>query len=242
MRALQVLLVVGCLIAFGLYNINSCAKNNLKGNWQLSEIAEGFSDGFHSNLVGNGIVASSERVIPVFTSVIVEGSTDLEIVAGDSNQKVVIEGDSNLLSNIITEVKNGVLTIRAEKGYHTKNALIVKANVASLSKIEIQGSNDVTAKNLKNTDTEIEIAGSGDVRVDGITQNLKVYIAGSGDVSAEKLTTNNANVQIDGSGNVSANCNNDLSVEINGSGDVSYTGNPKAVHSSVNGSGEVVKK
>lgn len=242
MRALQVLLVVGCLIAFGLYNINSCAENNLKGNWQLSEIAEEFSDGFHSNLVGNGIVASTERVIPVFTSVVVEGSTDLEIVAGDSNQKVVVEGDSNLLSNIITEVKNGVLTIRAEKGYHTKNALIVKANVASLSKIEIQGSSDVTAKNLKNTDTEIEIAGSGDVRVDGVTQNLKVYIAGSGDVSAEKLTTNNANVQIDGSGNVSANCNNDLSVEINGSGDVSYTGNPKAVHSSVNGSGEVVKK
>jgi hypothetical protein len=242
MRALQVLLVVGCLIAFGIYNINSCVKNSTKGNWQLSEIAEGFSDGFHSNLVGNGIMASSVREIPTFTSVVIEGSTDLEIVAGDSNQKVVVEGDSNLLSNIITEVNNGVLTIRAEKGYHSKNALIVKANVASLSKMEIQGSSDITAKNLKNADTEIEIAGSGNITVDGVTQNLKVYVAGSGDVSAEKLTANNANLQIDGSGNVSAHCSNDLDIEINGSGDISYIGNPKNVRSTVNGSGEVVKK
>ena len=104
---------------------------------------------------------------------------------------------------------------------------------------------DNVARNPNKIDAaslEISIAGSGDVKVNGRTENLEANVAGSGDISALNLKANNVNASIAGSGDVSVYCNGrDLKASIVGSGDLRYKGKAKSVKKSVMGSGDITK-
>lgn len=114
----------------------------------------------------------------------------------------------------------------------------VVANVANDTELSIAGSGDVwtgSARNMK-----ISIGGSGDVRSTSI-RNLTVNIAGSGDVDVQRID-GDASVVIAGSGDVDIASGRvgALSVNVLGSGDVSIAGVVRDVSATIAGSGDIV--
>ena len=84
-----------------------------------------------------------------------------------------------------------------------------------------------------------EIAGSGDIKLYGNTENVTIAIEGSGDVSAYEFKSENAKVSIAGSGDVKLFVTEQIDAFIAGSGDISYKGNPKNIEKSIAGSGTI---
>ena len=210
-------------------------------------------------VVGSSNIISQEKQLSAYDRIEVLGSYDVIFTDGEVG-KIKINAPDNILSLIQTEVSDGLLKIGAEKNrYKVKEPIIIYVPVDSrLKQVDIKGSADIsTEKNLETKALEVDVYGSGDVRlqvdasslalkidgsgdirVGGKTDNLSININGSGDVEVPNLKAEKAVININGSGDVSAYVTEDLDVSITGSGDVTVKGNPKRVKQKINGSGK----
>ncbi|MEH6705821.1 head GIN domain-containing protein [Galbibacter orientalis] len=214
------------------------------------------------NVKGNGNVITVERSTENYDAVGVAGFFDVELIAGTEG-KITITAEENLIPHIETEVKNGELQIKTEKGYNLstsrRNSILIIVPFESLDAVSLAGSGDVITKNtiktnafkanlagsgdltldVESTSVESHLAGSGDVVLRGSTGDFECALSGSGDISAKQLKAKNVDVSISGSGDVDVHCNGELKVRVSGSGDVEYYGNPTKEDSKVSGSGDV---
>lgn len=207
---------------------------------------------------GSGNVTNETRNVTAFNQIISNGNSEVIVTQG-SNNSLVIEGDSNIIPDVQTNVENNQLTI-TNNNIGTGKPPKIYITVVDLNGVQIGGSGNLTGTNLKHTDLSIYITGSGSVNMDnmvanslkfvnsgsgkcqisGNIKNQDILITGSGEYNSKDLQSNNAKVEIDGSGNAIMNVVNQLNIIINGSGQVSYIGNPN-INQQVTGSGTVKK-
>ena len=211
-------------------------------------------------VVGSSNIISQEKQLSAYDRIEVLGSYDVIFTDGEVG-KIKIKAPDNILPLIQTEVSDGLLKIGAEKNrYKVKEPIIIYVPVDSrLKQVDIKGSADIySEKNLETKALNVDIYGSGDVRlqveasslalkidgsgdirVGGKTDNLSININGSGDVEVPNLKAEKAAISISGSGDVSAYVTEDVDISIAGSGDVIIKGNPKKIKQKINGSGRV---
>ena len=214
-------------------------------------------------VVGSNNIITQEKQLSAYDRIEVLGSYEVIFTDGEVG-KIKIKAPDNILPLIQTEVSDGLLKIGAEKNRNkVKEPIIIYVPVDSrLKQVVIKGSADIyTEKNLETKALEVDVYGSGDVRlqveasslalkidgsgdirVGGKTDNLSININGSGDVDTSKLTAEKAAISISGAGDVSAYVTEDVDVSIAGAGDVTVKGNPKKVKQKINGSGRVSVK
>ena len=214
-------------------------------------------------VVGSSNIISQEKQLSAYDRIEVLGSYDVIFTDGEVG-KIKIKAPDNILPLIQTEVSDVLLKIGTEKNrYKVKEPIIIYVPVDSrLKKVVIKGSADIyTEKNLETKALEVDVYGSGDVRlqvdasslalkidgsgdirVGGKTDNLSININGSGDVEVPNLKAEKAIININGSGDVSAYVAEDVDISIAGSGDVTIKGNPNKVKRIINGSGRVSVK
>ena len=214
-------------------------------------------------VVGSSNIISQEKQLSAYDRIEVLGSYDVIFTDGEVG-KIKIKAPDNILPLIQTEVSDGLLRIDTGKSrYRVKEPIIIYVPVDSrLKKVVIKGSADIyTEKSLETKALEVDVYGSGDVRlqvnasslalkidgsgdirVGGKTDNLSININGSGDVEVPNLKAEKAIININGSGDVSAYVTEDVDVSIAGAGDVTVKGNPKKVKRIINGSGRVSVK
>ena len=210
---------------------------------------------------GSGKTTEQQRPASGFTAVKVQGPFAVEVRAAD-RERVTVRIDENLQSMVEVDVRaNGTLDVRPsrEASFTTRQLPVVVVEYVKLSAVAVEGSGDVVANNLRPAESfraavsgsgdvclsgvrtaklELVIAGSGDVRVLGASDEVVIKISGSGDVAAQSLVGRNVKVSIAGSGDAKVNAMETLDVSIAGSGDVRYAGTPK-IKQSVAGSGSV---
>jgi len=229
------------LLLFGMINLTA-------QNWNTGSIE------------GEGEVGKQEISLSSFEGIELGFSGDVVIAQGNT-QKVVVEGQQNIIDNIKREVSGGKWKIHFIKNVKNAKPVTVYITVPFLDYVTVLGSGTIKSsgrfKGLKDLEmnisgsgdikmdydaieTNIRISGSGDVEVVGSSKSLEVSISGSGDVVANNLETSRCRVQISGSGDASVMVNGDLDAQVHGSGDVRYRGNA-SVTAKVNGSGEVSK-
>jgi hypothetical protein len=211
---------------------------------------------------GNGNMNTIEREVGSYDKVNVGGFFDVELVAGDEGT-ITLEGESNLLDYIITEVQGNALKIKVEKGKNLKpsNRMMIKITVPfrDLDEVTLAGSGDVIGSDLIKANNfhaavagsgdlvlEVEastidsrVAGSGDLTLSGSTRDLEASVAGSGDIHASKLDAKNVDARVAGSGDISVRCSDSLKARVSGSGDIEYSGNPSKQDTKVSGSGDI---
>ena len=214
---------------------------------------------YGKKIKGNGNVVTKTRNVSEYDQIAVAGSFDVKLVAGKEG-KLTIKVEENLLEYLITEVKDGKLKIKWEKGVNinTTKELLVTVPFEDIDAVSLAGSGDVFSEDTIKTDnlkvalagsgdvqliinaTSISsaISGSGDIKLKGSSENLKCAIAGSGDINGYELVSNNVEVSIAGSGDIKVNAKENLKARISGSGDVYYRGNPRQ-DVKVSGSGSV---
>ncbi len=215
---------------------------------------------------GNGNMVTTERSVGSYDGVALSGWFDVELVSGREGE-LTLKGEENLLEHIITEVKNGTLNIKVEKGYNLEpsswksGGIQVTVPVESIKSVTMSGSGDIVGKTrLEAQDFEVvmsgsgditlevasdhvetTLSGSGDIRLSGTAGTFEVRISGSGDVHAYELEARNVEAQVSGSADVKVTALESLTARVSGSGDVHYRGNPGKVDSKTSGSGDVTK-
>lgn len=217
----------------------------------------------NKKIKGNGNVVTETRTTSDYDGIKCAGSMDFILVAGEEG-KITLEGDSNLLEYITTEVKGGNLIIKTKKGVnmsYKNNTIKITIPFEDINAVSLAGSGDLYSSDTIKTDqlsvslagsgdVKLEvntnfvkgaIAGSGDLTLEGNTNELEAKVAGSGDFHGFDLEANDTEVSVAGSGDAEVVSNNNLKARVAGSGDVAYKGNPKK-DTKVAGSGSIKQR
>lgn len=214
---------------------------------------------------GNGKVVTIERSTGDYDAVAVSGWFDVDLVEGNEGD-ISLKGEENLLEYIITEVKNGKLVIKVEKGMNLKpsswkDGIHVTVPVESINAVSLSGSGDIVGKNTIKTanfntsmsgsgDITLDVdanaidasmSGSGDINLSGSTTDFNVTISGSGDIKAYELDADNVDATVSGSADIKVTANESLKARVSGSGDIHYKGNPEKLDTKTSGSGDITK-
>lgn len=182
-----------------------------------------------------------------------------------SELKVVVEGDSEYFDRLHTDVVNGNLEIKMDRGRYRNVRLRVRVSSPEIESLKVAGSGDLTVRtdirsagdfllrvagsgNITTQDIRcgalsVSVSGSGDVKIGDIAgDDMEVKIAGSGDFKAIGATVNELSVSIAGSGDISiaqVDVEDLLSASVAGSGDVAINGQAGTVKARVVGSGDI---
>jgi hypothetical protein len=218
----------------------------------------------NNTIKGNGEVTTVTRTTSNYDGVKCAGSFNFILVSGNEG-KINIEGESNLIEHIITEVKNNQLIIKPENGVNLrpsrKNNITITIPFDQISEVSLAGSgklwNEQVVKSSKlalqlagsgdmtltiETNSSVaKVAGSGNLKLSGNTTDLKLDLAGSGRLNGYELIANNIEASVAGSGDVRINCQDNLKAKVAGSGEITYRGNPKTENTNVAGSGNIRK-
>lgn len=211
---------------------------------------------------GDGNMTTITRSVGDYNQVNVAGFFDVELVVGLEGS-LTIAGENNLLDYVITEVKDGALKIKVQKGKSlrpsTRMTIKVTVPFKDIDAVTLSGSGDIW-----NTDTIIAenfttaVAGSGDLKLDVQAQNIKASLSGSGDLSlkgntrtinasvagsgeihARNLKADQTNARVAGSGDIAVYAAKSIKARVSGSGDIDCYGNPDKQDTKVVGSGDI---
>jgi len=214
---------------------------------------------------GNGKVVTIERSTGDYDAVAISGWFDVDLVEGNEGD-ISLKGEENLLEHIITEVKNGKLVIKVEKGMNLKpsswkDGIHVTVPVESINAVSLSGSGDIVGKKTIKTESfntsmsgsgditldvdvnsiDASMSGSGDINLSGSTTDFNVTISGSGDIKAYELDADNVDATVSGSADIKVTANERLKARVSGSGDIHYKGNPEKLDTKTSGSGDITK-
>lgn len=176
-------------------------------------------------LDGNGIQGTEERIFTKFSSVENATAFDLEIIP-DTDYRVVLYADENLLPFIETDLIGGDLVIRVEynRCLNSSNPISVEVFTPEIDQVEMTGSGTTMVSYFISEDVEFRNSGSGEILAWNFEcTNLDVTNSGSGDINITDIY-----------------CDEGADVTLTGSGDVILTGQaPWAVYL-VTGSGSIL--
>jgi hypothetical protein len=175
---------------------------------------------------------------------------------------ILIEAESNLIPEIITEVNDNCLELRAS-GFTCLNPvkpIIIRVYTNDVQSLNVSGSGSIQTDTLHTDNLKIQLSGSGSMRVPVTVKNIQVSLSGSGNISLSgnssystfnlsgsgavesyEMLQKSCNLTISGSGNCFVNIVETLDANISGSGSVFYKGRPE-INSRVTGSGRVVSQ
>jgi hypothetical protein len=212
---------------------------------------------------GEGSVISETLYAPDFEGIRVNGSLDVFIEHGET-QEVIAIGHPNIIDRVRLDEIGDILIIELESDCYRDYELAIYITTPNLERVELDGSGMVDIGPMENeTDLSLELNGSGDIQFQSFTGvsnliveidgsgtvrgfddfpdlvNLDIDIEGSGDYRGFDVITENCIVDISGSGDCRVHVLENLDVTINGSGDVFYRGFPN-ISSTINGSGDII--
>lgn len=238
-----------------LISIALCSITSLNAQWW----------GNSKKIKGNGNMVTKTRNTSDYDQIKVKGSLDVSLVAGTEG-KIAIEGESNLIEYIETDVEGESLKIYVKKGYYLKPSvgkkLIIQVPFKDISEVTLSGSGDIfSSDTIKANDFKTSVSGSGDVKLvisaqhvsgrvsgsgdlvlSGSSDSFKGSVSGSGDVQAFDLKAKDVTASVAGSGDVEVTATNSIKARVAGSGDIYYKGNPAKEDNSVSGSGDITKR
>ncbi len=213
-----------------------------------------------SSIKGEGAIVKKEIQLAAFDGIVLSIDADVILTQGKT-QKVVIEGQQNIIDNIKKDVKGDSWKIDYDKNVKGLKEVTIYITMPMIEDIVMSGCGTISTQGsfsglgdvdivmsgsgefnfiMEAEDVDLAMSGSGNVNLSGSGKSFDVAISGSGDIKASTFVVSECDIAISGSGNVMVNVKGDLDVVISGSGDVKYKGDAK-VQSRIVGSGNLVK-
>ncbi len=209
---------------------------------------------------GEGPIVAQELVLDEINGIQLMGDDVVYLSIGEE-QKIIVEGQQNIINELSSRVQNGVWDIRFRDCVRNHRGLEFHVTVKQIDEIRLAGSGEIVWEDLIEADyltleisgsgeitgavqaeeLEMEIAGSGNLNLSGQASEAELQLAGSGKLRSYDLIANNYQVNIAGSGHADITALETLEVDIAGSGSVNYKGNP-SINSNISGSGKINNK
>jgi len=213
-----------------------------------------------------GSVSIVERSITGFHTVVLKDNVNL-VLNKDNTNSLTIEAGSNLLSKIISEVNDSILTIQNTnscnwvRSYNTP--ITAYLTFANLDTIQYQSIGDISSIDTIHTDNlminvtegagEINFIveaktlycnihyGTADIKMRGIANVCYVYSSSFGLINNLNLNADFVYLNNRGSNDVYVKANKTLGVTVENIGNVYYKGNPTDISFNQLGSGQLIK-
>jgi hypothetical protein len=211
---------------------------------------------------GSGQVTTESRQVSGFSGLSLSGLGEVSIRQGGS-ESLTIEAEDNILPQISTEVRGGVLYIGFKNRTTQETVIPTKPirytlSVKDLTSVESSGAGSIAADGLKTSALHISLLGVGGVKINGVSASTvsstlsgagsvdlagqiseqTVALAGVGSYRAGDLKSQKAKITISGAGSATVWVSESLDATITGAGSVQYYGSP-SVTKSVTGAGNV---
>jgi hypothetical protein len=186
------------------------------------------------------------RNVDTFTKISFRVPGKLYLKQG-SVQKVELQGDSDVLSEIETEVSGSHLSIGREDGWRIwrdwdNKKITVYITVKDIEAISVSGSGDLVSDGLLKTgDLDLNVSGSGTLRIEvNASGMMEADVSGSGDIDVQG-NCRSLESKVSGSGrvNYAGNIADRADVNISGSGKIVASGTARMIKTTISGSGEV---
>lgn len=211
---------------------------------------------------GNGELETITRNVGDYDEISVAGFFDVTLVAGNEGE-LTIEGESNLLEYIETEVDGDRLTIKVKNKQNLKTSwgkdIKIRVPFRDLNQVSLSGSGEIMSTDVikannfrvsvsgsgdinlvvEASSTESRVTGSGDLVLRGSTRDHETSVTGSGDLEAGRFKADNVDAKVTGSGDIRVSCEKSIRARVTGSGDIEYVGNPTKQDTKVSGSGDI---
>jgi hypothetical protein len=162
---------------------------------------------FGKMVEGSGHVITEERPVPELHAVALAISGTLILNQGE-HERLIVEGEDNILAEVKTEVESGRLTITVRDPRIRVNPtqpLVYRLTVRTLDEITLSGPGRIEAGPLQSSTLAAVGSGSGDIALAQITaQSVTIRASGSGSIAVAQLTADTLEVTITGSGSVTA--------------------------------------
>ena len=158
-----------------------------------------------------------------------------------SGDELVVKGDPEFVAHI--RVKDGLVSLDCNGNFHFNKDDRIDVTLPgrrTFKSFALLGTGDVQLSGLSQPEVKLSIAGAGDIRADGKTDNLKVDVRGSGNLKLGDLAAKNVDVDIKGSGKAEVAPQDSLNVDLAGSGTIYLRSEPKKIETSIHGSGNIV--
>lgn len=215
-----------------------------------------------TSVKGNGELETITRNVGDYDEISVAGFFDVTLVAGNEGE-LTIEGESNLLEYIETEVDADRLTIKVKNKQNLKTSwgkdIKIRVPFRDVNQVSLSGSGEIMSTDVikannfrvsvsgsgdinlvvEASSTESRVTGSGDLVLRGSTRDHETSVTGSGDLEAGRFKADNVDAKVTGSGDIRVSCEKSIRARVTGSGDIEYVGNPTKQDTKVSGSGDI---
>ena len=179
-----------------------------------------------------GNVVQETRNVGEFNGVTLIGSHKVVCTPG-KDYSVVVEAPKEAAGRLLTEVKNGILTISKEKiagvrvvtSNKDDEKTTVYVTLPKLQIVHLMGSGDIIVKGKTeyNEKLRVSLVGSGNIEFDDIDVKFSdISLAGSGDIKINSIKTKLVELKLTGSGDMHVGQvkGSNVAVSSTGSGDM----------------------
>ncbi|MEO2052677.1 MAG: head GIN domain-containing protein [Allomuricauda sp.] len=198
---------------------------------------------FGNGKTGNGeIVEETRAVSEDFTEVLASEGIDV-FVTQDSEFKISVEADENIIDLIGTDIRDGKLKIHAIEniGRATKNVYVslpritalksssgadlVVQNVIESESIELDASSGADLRvELRANEVSADASSGADIRVSGSADILHADASSGSDIKARKLEVKRCNADASSGADISVNVSESLVADASSGADITYSG------------------
>lgn len=193
------------------------------------------------SLTGSGKMATEQRTVENFDTLEINSYGRLIIKQADK-ESLKIEGEENILRNLITEVENHKLVIKFKNSLNiipTKE-LIYYLTVKDLTSLVSNGAVSINGEELILNNLSIKLNGAEKITISGTVEKQKIEINGAGYYDAKNFSSKDCTVILNGAGGAAVKVSDKLDATISGAGSIQYIGNPE-VTEKINGIGKIEK-
>jgi hypothetical protein len=204
------------------------------------------------------------RAVKGYHGIEVGSSIDLYLSQGDEETVVVSARDERWRDRIITEVVDGILKIRMEKGHFSTGNNKLKAYVSftTLDKLSASGASNVYvdgvisgnklsltlsgASDFKGAirvgELQLDQNGASDAKITGVVAGLAVIrLSGASDVKGYDLTVESCEASVSGASDIRITVNKELKANATGASSVYYKGEGVISESRASGASTIKK-
>ena len=202
---------------------------------------------FIALLVGiSTINAQTERDVEGFNGVKISSAFNVQLTQGDQEHVAISGVPEQYLENIVTEVIDGTLVVRAKGKIKAANDMQLTITYQTLNAIEVSGastiksadaisSGQLTVKTsgasvldleLNAQDVSLTTSGASEVKLKGFTKTFEATLSGASDLKARSLEANKVTIHASGASDVEVYAAQEIAGGTSGASDIEVHGNP----------------
>lgn len=151
-----------------------------------------------------GEIIEETRSISDVSGVVLAIQGHMIIEVGE-NESLIIEGEDNIIEDIESDIRNGVLYIKSRNNLPLRDLrpIYYYLTVTDLNKIVISSSGNIEAPDLKANHFSITLSSSGDLVMGDLeTETLTVKLSSSGHLKMGELEADSLDVNLSSSGDM----------------------------------------